>query len=826
MLAQDGVAPAMNIRPQSDGGVSDAAGDLTLLQRAALVELHVQEPTSKTARRIRLPAALSYVVDPIIVINEKGVIAAATPSIGRLLGWRADELVGKPISDLAPTLDLLRLPSLELGGGEARAAIRHNWQVMIRQRDGGEIPIGVSVGAEIPDDDGERLTCLVLHDLSERRQAERMLRLFRRLTVDLEEASSFEEATSMAIAEFCEAAGWDAGQVWMPDEAEQTLRPGPSHFRDALWTFRSALPTRSFRFGEGLPGVAYLFRANQWVPDVTVAGPELERCVVDALEFGYRTALGVPVVVGRDCAAVLTFYSRRQRLDEDQSIALAAMVSVQLASMVRRRRSERALLESERRFRETLNTLPLLGVILDEKARIAYCNEHFLDVAGQREGQLLGRSWVDSFVPEEHRDAMRARVDAAFQRGLVDPAEESEMLLPGGDRRLIDWRLTLTHDSAGEVVGLALVGMDITEERRRFEELQDYRNRLEDLVAERTAQLHRSNEKLRIAERLASIGTLAAGLGHDMNNMLLPIVCRIDALAHCDLDETAAAHVDAVRESVGYLQQLSDGLHMLNASPSKEDDRAAVTSLTEWACQAGALLRQASPKDATLEIDIPDNIPAVAVSPARITQAVVNLVSNAGDAVDDDGRIRVFAALDGDRFVHLCVQDNGRGMSEEERRHALDPFFTTKRRSMSTGLGLSLVHSVATSAGGDVIIDSSPGNGTTVTMLLPKALRDVKTTPNGRAHVAVRDGRIASVVESMLERARFQIVDTPREPLDLLVTDQRHDGPEPRRVIVIATDQSPSQDNPNTRRVDPTMGFGSIRKAVEEAAASLHEEDQ
>ena len=98
---------------------------------------------------------------------------------------------------------------------------------------------------------------------------------------------------------------------------------------------------------------------------------------------------------------------------------------------------------------------------------------------------------------------------------------------------------------------------------RAQEELARHRDRLEELVQERTAQLEASHEQLRLAERLASIGTLAAGLGHDMNNVLFPVRCRLDALEAARLDERARAEVSGVRQSVEFLQQLSDGLRLL-----------------------------------------------------------------------------------------------------------------------------------------------------------------------------------------------------------------------------------------------------------------------
>ena len=94
-------------------------------------------------------------------------------------------------------------------------------------------------------------------------------------------------------------------------------------------------------------------------------------------------------------------------------------------------------------------------------------------------------------------------------------------------------------------------------------ELADHRVHLEEMVRQRTEQLQASNEQLRQADRLASIGTLAAGLGHDMNNVLLPIRARLDALDAAKLSAEVREQLQAVRRSVNYLQQLSDGLHLM-----------------------------------------------------------------------------------------------------------------------------------------------------------------------------------------------------------------------------------------------------------------------
>ena len=270
------------------------------------------------------------------------------------------------------------------------------------------------------------------------------------------------------------------------------------------------------------------------------------------------------------------------------------------------------------------------------------------------------------------------------------------------------------------VAGVTFYGTMLARRMRQNRaELSRHRDHLEELVAERTAELQASHERLRLAERLASVGTLAAGLGHDMNNVLFPVLCRLDALDAAGLGDQAAEEVAQVRQSIEYLQQLSDGLRLLVLDPDDQDASRHTTDLRSWADEVAPLFRAAMPRDATLEFELPEDAPPIAVAPHRLTQAVYNLVVNAGEAISGHGTVRIRAeARDEGRVVRVSVTDNGNGMTAEVAGRALEPFFTTKKRHLSTGLGLALVHGVAGSAGGSVDIDSSLGVGTTVALNL------------------------------------------------------------------------------------------------------------
>jgi signal transduction histidine kinase len=296
------------------------------------------------------------------------------------------------------------------------------------------------------------------------------------------------------------------------------------------------------------------------------------------------------------------------------------------------------------------------------------------------------------------------------------------------------------------------------------------RIRSQQLLAEQTSALQAAHLRLRMADRMASIGTLAAGLGHDMNNVLLPVRARLNALkAAADTGQIPGPqrkHIEGIRKSIAYLQQLADGLHFLALDPeTREDQRAGgpSTDLHRWWSQAGPLLSKAVPKHVRVIASFPPHLPLVAIPAHGLTQAVLNLVVNAGEAIPPpperkrrQGYVRLWADApesSGPPNIRLSVADNGSGMSDEVRRRAFEMFYTTKPRGLGTGLGLALVRNVIAKAGGTIDIASEVGKGTTVTMSLPAEQPPNLSRRNPEppeAAVSIADGRAAALVRHVL----------------------------------------------------------------------------
>jgi PAS domain S-box-containing protein len=392
---------------------------------------------------------------------------------------------------------------------------------------------------------------------------------------------------------------------------------------------------------------------------------------------------------------------------------------------------------------------------MDESGVIRSASDSVEQVFGWTPTELFGRN-VKILIPEPRRSLLDRYLDRyrnSDSTKSLTRTRRFDAVRKDGSRIQIELsmsRAELPIHSAPFFIGIV---RDVSREIDTGPDSVTERSRLHGLIMEQTRALATAHLRLQLADRMAALGTLAAGLGHDLNNVLLPVRARLDAMEHARSMTAARTHMKALRLQVSYLQNLSDGLHALTLDPdghADSDDGAGATQLSEWWLQLGPLLRKSAPKRVSISASFPTDLPCVNIAPQWLTQAILNLIVNAGEAIPKGrkGRIRIWADTEaGTRMVRLGVTDNGSGMTRELQRRALDLFFTTKSRSMGTGLGLLLARKVALRAGGELVILSRPGKGTTVILELP-----VVEPTHGQA------GRLAS---SAVAAAGGQTADQP-----------------------------------------------------------------
>jgi len=253
-------------------------------------------------------------------------------------------------------------------------------------------------------------------------------------------------------------------------------------------------------------------------------------------------------------------------------------------------------------------------------------------------------------------------------------------------------------------------------------ELQEWGHTLEEKVRERTAELVAVQARMAQSEKLASIGRLAAGVAHGINNPLGGILSlTMLALEDMPADHPLRADMDTIVKQTMRCRDIVKGL--LDFSRQSET-QAAMTDVTPVVESTLALLeRQPIFQNIKVVRSLQPNLPPVLIDPGQLQEIIVNIVLNGVDAMEEHGRLTVETSADeAAGEIAIRISDNGRGIPPEVTPFLFEPFFTTKKVGKGTGLGLAIVHGVVTRAGGRVEAVSAPG-ATTFTIRLPKADR-------------------------------------------------------------------------------------------------------
>lgn len=408
---------------------------------------------------------------------------------------------------------------------------------------------------------------------------------------------------------------------------------------------------------------------------------------------------------------------------------------------------------------------------MDAGGIIQSASESVEQIFGWTPTELFARN-VKMLIPEPRRSALDRYLDRyrhADRPAALEKTGQFSALRKDGKRIRIELsmsRADLPAHSSPFFIGIV---RDVTQKIDVGRDANEERVRLQNLITEQTRALATANLRLHLADRMSSLGTLAAGVGHDMSNVLLPVRARLNAIEHAGITPRGLGHLRAVRRSITYLQHLSDGLHYLALDPDgpgAAPDSEGPTDLKEWWTQVGPLLRRAVPKHVKVVAALGPRLSKVAIAPHWLTQAMLNLIVNAGEALAKKrrgARVQVSALIDeSGQSVRIRVADNGMGMPAAIMHRAFDMFFTTKPRGMGTGLGLPLVRKVAIRAGGSVELESEPGRGTVVTLLLPVAA-DVRRPKAGNgdrpktAVVSIDDHRTVALLTQILVSAGYRL---------------------------------------------------------------------
>lgn len=475
----------------------------------------------------------------------------------------------------------------------------------------------------------------------------------------------------------------------------------------------------------------------------------------------------------------------------DGGVLLNALVTDFTAS----KRGQQAMLESEARFRQLLEDVPnvsVQGYARDMTTR--YWNRGSEHLYGYTAKEAIGTQLTDLIIPPAMREAVTGAVTQMMQNGQAIPSGDLTLMRKDGSPVEV-FSSHVYLDIPGREPEFYCIDFDLTE-RRQAEALR--------------AQLEL---QLRESQKMEALGTLAGGVAHDFNNIVAAIMGNVE-LALEDTDPESPARVSLTEIRKAGLRARSLVQQILAFSRRQAMERRVIRLLPVVE-ESVRLLRATLPAGITLTVQGAPDTPAVLADETQIEQVLLNLGTNAWQAVQDSGSGTVNVSLTRQNtlppgagpapgesapasWACLCVSDNGAGMDEATRSRMFEPFFTTKAPGKGTGLGLAVVHGILRDHQAVLHVQSAPGAGSSFAIYFPGLPDEAVQPPDQPADTAThrQDGQgpphvlyvdddemIVFLVRRLMEREGYRVsvfadpgkaleaILAPDAPYDLVITD-------------------------------------------------------
>jgi PAS domain S-box-containing protein len=493
---------------------------------------------------------------------------------------------------------------------------------------------------------------------------------------------------------------------------------------------------------------------------IVAAAAQLERKSRggEAKTMGTSWMAEIPFVAVGLAFAMLFLAMRENRENVEVQLGVGALVMTVLA-IARQRISSReaARLMDERatrdaRFRALVQHSSDVVLVLDTALEASYVSPAIEGVLGYSAERWANRPFVDWVAPEHRQTA----ADLLARVAAVPFAIESlscRMVHADGTLRCMETVASnLLEDPA--VQGIVLNSRDITQ---------------------RTAL----EEQLQHTQKLEVVGRLAGGIAHDFNNLLMVIGANAEFVLSEDGD--GAATREAANEIKETTKRAAALTKQLLAFSRRQDTRPVVLDPNLVVNHVERMLLRLMQHAARFQVDLVDGPASIEIDPGQLEQALLNLAVNARDAMPSGGlvtmrtrNVTLARRTEVDRgvlppgdYVAISVEDTGSGMSAEVRGRLFEPFFTTKAIGSGTGLGLAMVLGVVQQAGGQILVDSTLGKGTTITLFLPVA-RGAATRPVARSDAGAMRGTgrllvvddeegVRTVLQRLLRRMGYEV---------------------------------------------------------------------
>jgi len=395
--------------------------------------------------------------------------------------------------------------------------------------------------------------------------------------------------------------------------------------------------------------------------------------------------------------------------------------------ITKQKEAEKALRESEERFRSTFYHAAAGMIIIEPNGKIIQVNESFCDMIGFSEKELLKKSITELTHPEDVNSCLN-NIENMLSGELEYFHQEERFLHKNGSVIWVNISVSSVSDDFGQSVYLIAQILDISEMRKVEEEIKALNRQLEQRVKMELKKRMQQQQLLIQKSKLESLGKLAAGIAHEINQPLAGISMSLDNILfnlsqNNFSEEYLKTKLDSVFKDIDRIRHIINHVRIFS-----RDQKSALleeVNINEAVLNALSMVKtQYQNHEIDIELNLKENIGFTKGNKYKLEQVVLNLLTNAKDAIEEKSafsrkeiKIRTY---DNVSKVFLEVEDNGVGISEDRIENIFDPFYTTKDPEKGTGLGLSIIYGIVKEMHGDISVKSEVGKFTKFTVKLPR----------------------------------------------------------------------------------------------------------
>jgi len=701
------------------------------------ITLRKQAETDLREQLLFLQQLMDAIPLPVFYKGRDGLYLGCNAAFESFIGLCRDRIIGKSVYELAP-----KELADSYHDSDAELYARPGAQVYesrVLNADGTRRDV-IFNKATYVDAHGQTAGIVgTITDVSQRKRDEESLQRSNRMLGTLTRCNETlvrAENENDLLHALCRVITEDGGYLlaWIglaENDQEKTVRPvAQAGFEDG-YLDGLGLTWSDSDLGRGPAGTAIRTGAPSLMRDIA-SDPRFAPWRDRALQRGYRSMLSIPLVSAETTLGCLSIYASEPDGFDHGELELMARLAddltygiVALRTREQRKQTAEALWESLEQYRtlaaERGRERSLLRALIDAIPDLIFfknpdgiylgCNRAFEDFVGRTEKDLTGQSDLTLF-PHEVGEFFQ-EMDRQMMVRRTARRNEEWVDYPDGRRVLLETLKTPFYDQEGRLLGLIGVSRDITEREQANEE----RKKLE-------AQLLQ-------AQKMEAIGQLAGGIAHDFNNILTAIIGYTQILLIRMAKESQLRHY--VEQVFTSAERAADLTKDLLAFSRKQVLQTEPLDACDILRRLRKMLERLIPEDIEFQTTLAENELAVMADRGKLEQVILNLVTNARDAMPTGGMlsIDISQVVMDERFVHshgfgepgayacISVTDSGHGMDEETRRKLFEPFFTTKEVGKGTGLGMAIIYGVVKQHDGYISVYSEPGRGTTFRIYLP-----------------------------------------------------------------------------------------------------------